>query len=152
MKQSVKAEPQALGRAIRKARKAAKLSQLTVADFLGIARTTLIAIEQGQRPLRIHELTRLAEILAINPTSLLMESEVNEVKEQLLSLSDTQARIIKRLTEMPLDPVIAKLVLNLYDQPQVQEAIASTLLHLLIQQEDDESCQSHWLQETAKGA
>lgn len=150
IKQPTTADTLALGRAIRKARRVAKLSQLTVAGLLGIARTTLVSIEKGQRPIRVHELTRLAEILAIDPASLLKESEENQINEQILLLTGTQAQVIRRLSKMPLDPVLTKIVLNLYDQPQVQEAIASTLLHLLIQQ-DDEQTQSQWLQESAKG-
>lgn len=150
-KQTIDTDPQALGDTIRKARREAKLSQQAVADRLCIARTTLIAIEQGQRKLRVGELTRLAEILDIEISYLLKESDKNQVKEPRLSLSGIQARIIGQLTEMALDPILAKIVQNLYDTPQVMEAVASTLIHLLIQQEEEQS-QSQWLQETAKGA
>lgn len=151
IKQPIPANAQTLGRAIRQARREAKLSQLTVAELLGIARTTLVAIEKGERPIRVCELTCLGEILHIDPTSLLRESEESLVKEQLLSLSGTQAHVIGRLTDMALDPVLAKIVQNLYDSPQVMEAVASTLIHLLIQQES-EQVQSQWLHESAKGA
>ena len=151
MKQPIAIHTQALGHAIRKARQEAKLSQLSVAELLGVARTTLVAIEKGQRSIRVGELTCLAEILHIDPASLLRESEENQVREQLLSLSGTQTRVIGRLTEMTLDPILAKIVQNIYDSPKVMEAIASTLIHLLIQHED-EQMQSQWLQESTKGA
>ncbi len=153
MKQPITTNAQALGRTIRQARREAKLSQLTVAELLGIARTTLVAIEKGQRPVRVGELAALGEILHIDPASLLNESEESLIKERLLVLTSTQAGVIGRLLNTTLDPVLAKIVQNLYDSPQVMEAIASTLIHLLIQHEEmDEQIQSQWLQESAKGA
>lgn len=151
MKQPITTNAQALGRTIRQARREAKLSQLTVAELLGIARTTLVAIEKGQRPIRVSELAALGEILHIDPASLLNESEESLIKERLLVLTSTQACVIGQLLNTTLDPVLAKIVQNLYDTPQVMEAIASTLIHLLIQHEG-EQIQSQWLQESAKGA
>lgn len=144
----------ALGRSIRASRRQARLSQQTIADLLGMARTTLVAIEKGERKVRVCELSRLAEIFGVELPSLLAESETNRAREQLLALSGAQASVVARLVNMPPDPVLTKIILNLYDLPEVQAAVASTLIHLLVQHEqaENQQDQSLWLQETRKGA
>jgi len=51
-----------IGNRLRLARDAAKLKQSEVAEKLDIARTTLVAIEQGQRRARVDEIRRLARL------------------------------------------------------------------------------------------
>lgn len=53
-------DPRELGERLQNARKARGLTQQTVADFLGVARTTVTAIEKGERRLQATELARLA--------------------------------------------------------------------------------------------
>lgn len=55
-------DPGELGRRLREARRAAGLTQGAVAERVGMARTTLVAIEQGERPVGSHELIQLAKI------------------------------------------------------------------------------------------
>lgn len=142
----------ALGQAIRNARRQAKLTQQAVATQIGIARTTLVAIEKGERQIRPHELTHLATIVGVEPSLLLAESGLIVVKKQPVPLTEIQARVLRRLTSIDLDPILAKLVTNLYDTPPLQEAIASTLIHLLSQHEAEQT-ESQWLQENQeKGA
>ena len=50
-----------LGKRLRLARERAGLTQAQTADAIGAARTTLVAIEGGKRPVRMDELRRLAE-------------------------------------------------------------------------------------------
>ena len=52
--------PEALGELLRDARENAKLTQAAAAQALNVARTTLVAIEQGQRRARLEELQKLA--------------------------------------------------------------------------------------------
>jgi Zn-dependent peptidase ImmA (M78 family)/transcriptional regulator with XRE-family HTH domain len=52
--------PTDLGERLRIAREVAKLTQKQAADAINVARTTLVAIEQGQRRIRIDEIQRLA--------------------------------------------------------------------------------------------
>lgn len=52
----------AIGQRLRGARRARGLTQQEVADVLGVARTTLVAIEKGERRARAGELVQLAQI------------------------------------------------------------------------------------------
>src|SRR5262249_21446174 len=55
-------DPKVLGSRLYNARKASGLTQQAVADQIGIARTTLVAIEKGDRRLSAHELIALAHL------------------------------------------------------------------------------------------
>ncbi|HET7746786.1 MAG TPA: helix-turn-helix transcriptional regulator [Vicinamibacteria bacterium] len=55
---------EAVGQRIAKAREFLGLTQATVAEKLGLARTTQVAIEQGRRPVSVAELYRYAEVLS----------------------------------------------------------------------------------------
>jgi transcriptional regulator with XRE-family HTH domain len=52
--------PQEVGERLRIARESAKITQAAAADAINVARTTIVAIEQGQRRIRLDELQRLA--------------------------------------------------------------------------------------------
>jgi transcriptional regulator with XRE-family HTH domain len=56
-------DPRELGRRLQEARKASGRTQQDVADHLGIARTTVTAIEKGDRRVQPGELIRLASLL-----------------------------------------------------------------------------------------
>ncbi len=56
---------EAFGLNLRMARRAAKIHQADLAKQLGLARTTLIAIEQGQRKIRPWDVVKAAEILGM---------------------------------------------------------------------------------------
>ena len=55
-------DPRVLGGSLREARKTAGLTQQAVAKELGIARTTVVAIEKGARSVRANEILRLADL------------------------------------------------------------------------------------------
>ena len=55
-------EPRLLGRRLQDARKSRGLTQQRVADSLGIARTTVVAIEKGERKTRAGELVQMAKL------------------------------------------------------------------------------------------
>jgi Zn-dependent peptidase ImmA (M78 family)/DNA-binding XRE family transcriptional regulator len=55
-----------LGERLRAARSGANLTQDAVATSLGMARTTLVAIEKGQRPLRPEELPAFARLYGVS--------------------------------------------------------------------------------------
>ncbi|WP_437876372.1 ImmA/IrrE family metallo-endopeptidase [Sorangium sp. So ce513] len=67
---------QQLGERLADARKRAKLTQAQVADRLGLARTTVVAIEKGERRPSNAELVRLSDVLAISVHDLLREGHV----------------------------------------------------------------------------
>lgn len=64
---------QQLGERLADARKRAKLTQAQVAERLGFARTTLVAIEKGERRPANVELVKLSEVLAVTVHDLLRE-------------------------------------------------------------------------------
>ena len=51
-----------IGELLRDARENAKMTQAAAAAALNVARTTLVAIEQGQRRARVDELQKLAAL------------------------------------------------------------------------------------------
>ena len=65
-----------VGDRLRVARAAAGLTQVQVAEKLGIARTTVVAIERGDRPARAEELVTLGKLYGVAVHSLLRASAV----------------------------------------------------------------------------
>ena len=64
-------DPRALGQRLQEARKATRLTQQAVADALGVARTTLVAMEQGVRRVQSDELIALAGLYGRSVSELL---------------------------------------------------------------------------------
>lgn len=71
-------DPKVVGRRLQEARKARSLTQQDVANELGIARTTVTAIEQGERRVRPEELIQLARLYGREVSDLVREREVVE--------------------------------------------------------------------------
>ena len=69
--------PEQAGERLRLARGAKKLKQAEVAEQLNIARTTLVAIEQGQRKARIDEVRQLAKLYGVSINELLREEAIH---------------------------------------------------------------------------
>lgn len=69
--------PQEVGERMRIAREAAKLKQQQAANAIGIARTTLVAIEQGQRKVKLDELRALARVYGTSVNALLRQESVH---------------------------------------------------------------------------
>jgi Zn-dependent peptidase ImmA (M78 family)/DNA-binding XRE family transcriptional regulator len=66
-----------LGERLRIAREAARVTQLDAAEAIKVARTTLVAMEQGQRRIRIDELQKLALLYNISVNALLRQEAVH---------------------------------------------------------------------------
>ena len=60
-----------LGRRIRQLRERRKLTQLRLAQELGMSRTSVTNVEIGRQRLLIHQFVRLAQILGVPPSELL---------------------------------------------------------------------------------
>jgi Zn-dependent peptidase ImmA (M78 family)/DNA-binding XRE family transcriptional regulator len=71
-------DPKVLGRRLQDARKARGLTQQDAAKDLGIARTTMTAIEQGERRVRPEELIRLSRLYGRGVNELVRDREVVE--------------------------------------------------------------------------
>lgn len=65
-----------VGERLKLAREHAKITQSGAASHLGIARTTLIAIEQGQRRVRMGELQQFAQLYATSVNAMLRREAV----------------------------------------------------------------------------
>lgn len=63
--------PDVLGARLKTARSLARLTQVQVAEKIGIARTTLVAIELGKRQVAAAELRRFAELYSVAESELL---------------------------------------------------------------------------------
>jgi Zn-dependent peptidase ImmA (M78 family) len=68
--------PQDVGERLRLAREAAKVTQAAAAAALDVARTTVVAIEQGQRRAKLDELQRLAALYGVSLNTLLRREAV----------------------------------------------------------------------------
>lgn len=69
--------PDELGERLRIAREAMRLTQADAAEAIEVARTTLVAMEQGQRRVRIDELQKLALLYNISVNALLRQEAVH---------------------------------------------------------------------------
>jgi Zn-dependent peptidase ImmA (M78 family)/DNA-binding XRE family transcriptional regulator len=65
-----------VGDRLRIAREATKITQADAADAIGVARTTIVAIEQGQRRVKISELQRLATLYRTSVNGILRREAV----------------------------------------------------------------------------
>jgi Zn-dependent peptidase ImmA (M78 family)/DNA-binding XRE family transcriptional regulator len=68
--------PADVGERVRIAREGAGISQANAAASIGIARTTLVAIEQGQRRIRMSELQHLARLYGTSVNALLRQEAI----------------------------------------------------------------------------
>lgn len=68
---------QKTGERLRIAREAAKVTQAVAADAIGVARTTIVAIEQGQRRVRTEELQKLASTYGTSANAILRREAIH---------------------------------------------------------------------------
>ena len=76
-KQMEKLADAEIGQRLRIARESAKLTQAAAARALEVARTTIVAIEQGQRRVRVDELQRLAGLYGTSANAILRREAVH---------------------------------------------------------------------------
>lgn len=69
--------PAEVGKRLLVARETAKIKQADAADAIKVARTTLVAIEQGQRRARINELQQLARLYGTTVNALLRRESIH---------------------------------------------------------------------------
>jgi Zn-dependent peptidase ImmA (M78 family)/transcriptional regulator with XRE-family HTH domain len=98
---------QQLGERLADARKRAKLTQADVAEQIGVARTTLVATEKGERRPSSAELVKLASVLGVPVNDLLRESFVRaEISPRFRAghgtekKSDPVAEAVERLRQL----------------------------------------------------
>ncbi|OPY85682.1 MAG: anaerobic benzoate catabolism transcriptional regulator [Syntrophorhabdus sp. PtaU1.Bin153] len=69
--------PRDVGERLRVARESARLTQADAASSIDVARTTLVAIEQGQRRVRMSELQQLAKAYGTSVNALLRQEAIH---------------------------------------------------------------------------
>src|SRR5271170_2074329 len=69
--------PEDLGERLRIAREIAKYTQEDAASAIDVARTTIVAIEQGQRRVRLAELQKLAKTYGTSVNALLRREAIH---------------------------------------------------------------------------
>lgn len=69
--------PHEVGERLRVAREAADVTQAAAADRIKVARTTLVAIEQGQRKVRLKEIQKLARLYLTSVNAILRREAVH---------------------------------------------------------------------------
>lgn len=92
---------QQLGERLADARKRAKLTQAQMAERVGVARTTIVAIEKGERRPSNAELVRLAQVASVSIHDLLREGFVRaEVSPRFrIGSSDRDAAAVAKAVE-----------------------------------------------------
>ena len=87
--------PAEVGERLRIAREALKITQAAAADAIHVARTTIVAIEQGERRARMAELQQLAKLYRTSVNSLLRQESVHVDLaprfRKIISANDTAA-------------------------------------------------------------
>lgn len=93
-----------LGERLRAARAKAGLTQDTAAQALNLARTTVVALEKGQRPVRPEELRQMARVYGASVNALLRPTAVHvDVVPRFRALSGADARKFTETAKMLSD-------------------------------------------------
>jgi Zn-dependent peptidase ImmA (M78 family)/DNA-binding XRE family transcriptional regulator len=97
-------DPRSLGARIREAREACGLTQQQLSDRMGVARTTIVAIEKGERRLKPKELVELAALLGRSVSQLLQRSApaddfVVQLRGSLPSTTSGDAEVLPHIRE-----------------------------------------------------
>ena len=69
--------PKEIGERLRLAREAANITQAAAAAAIGVARTTIVAVEQGERRVRMGELQKLAQLYKTSVNALLRREAIH---------------------------------------------------------------------------
>lgn len=114
-----------LGRRLKNARESADIKQSQAAEVIGVARTTLVAMEKGERRVRIEELQSLARLYGVSANALLRREAVHiDLMPRFRRLSDTDdpdileaARLLNQLVaaEVELENLLG--VVRVYAYP-----------------------------------
>ena len=97
--------PADVGERLRIARESAKKTQAEAATSIGVARTTLVAVEQGQRRVRMSELLQLAKLYGTSVNALLRLEAIHvdlapRFRKMIGSKDDAAATTAQLLTDL----------------------------------------------------
>jgi Zn-dependent peptidase ImmA (M78 family)/DNA-binding XRE family transcriptional regulator len=106
-------DPKQTGERLRKARETARLTQADAAREADMARTTLVAIEQGQRRIRTDELQVLARLYKTSANALLREEAVHvDLAPRFRRMADAQSEGIEEAVALLSDLARAEVELE----------------------------------------
>ena len=106
-------EPIDVGARLRSAREAAGLTQTDVATDLRVARTTLVAMEQGGRRVRTNELQHLARLYGTSVNALLRREAVHvDLVHRFRKLWTASDESVERAARLMSDLVRAEVELE----------------------------------------
>lgn len=104
---------QELGHRLRIAREAARVTQAEAAEAINVARTTLVAMEQGQRRVRIDELQKLALLYMVSVNALLRQEAVHvDLAPQFRKLITTEDDASRAASQLLTDLASAEVELE----------------------------------------
>jgi Zn-dependent peptidase ImmA (M78 family) len=102
-----------VGERLRLAREAIKWTQSAAAEAIGVARTTLVAIEQGQRKVRIDELQKLAASYGTSANAILRREAVHlDMVPRFRKLTENEEGDVEKAARMLNDLVKAEVELE----------------------------------------
>lgn len=105
--------PDVVGERLRKARETAKLTQADAARAAAMSRTTLIAIEQGQRRVRITELQQLARLYRLSVNAVLRREAVHiDLVPRFRKLGDSETNAVEAAAALMSDLAKAEVELE----------------------------------------
>lgn len=105
--------PVELGERLKIARETANITQDAAAKAVGVARTTLVAIEKGQRTARLDEIQALSRCYGVSANSLLRQEAVHvDLVPRFRSLPDTNEVGVEQAARMLNDLVRAEVELE----------------------------------------
>jgi transcriptional regulator with XRE-family HTH domain len=76
------------GRELRRVRRKRRVTQATLADRIGLGRTSIVNIERGQQRVPLHTFVKLADALQVEPAELLPREpeQISEIAAQVEAL------------------------------------------------------------------
>ena len=101
-----------IGERLRLAREVAKLTQEEAATIIDAARTTIVAIEQGKRRVRISELQKLAAAYGTSANTILRREAVHLIWRQFRKLPQSDDNAVENATRLLNDLVRAEIELE----------------------------------------
>jgi Zn-dependent peptidase ImmA (M78 family)/transcriptional regulator with XRE-family HTH domain len=106
-------DPVDVGERLRLARDGAGISQASAAAAINIARTTLVAIEKGERRIRIGELQQLARLYGTSVNALLRQEAIQvDLKPRFRKLVDSSDAAADNAAKLLADLAVAEVELE----------------------------------------
>ena len=102
-----------IGERLRLAREGRKITQAAAADLIGAARTTIVAVEQGKRRIKMDELQKLAAAYNTSANAILRRAAVHlDMVPRFRKLHETEDEGVERATRLLNDLVRAEVELE----------------------------------------